>query len=60
LSSFRIALGRALRAGRDGNAAISGRGAEQRVPSEQRQSPELPGELYDSFHLRPAPRRAAE
>lgn len=50
---------RALRAGRDGNAATPSCGAKQGVLSEQWQRPEL----YDSFYPRqipPAPRRAAE
>jgi len=50
---------RALRAGRDGNAATPGCGAKQGVLSEQWQRPEL----YDSFYPRraaPAARHAAE
>lgn len=50
---------RALRAGRDGNAATPNCGAKQGVLSEQWQRPEL----YDSFYPgqpAPAPRQAAE
>jgi hypothetical protein len=46
---------RALRAGRDGDAATPSCGAKQGVLSEQWQRPEL----YDTFYPRPL-RRAAE
>jgi predicted amidohydrolase len=46
---------RALRAGRDGDAATPNCGAKQGVLSEQWQRPEL----YDSFHPRPAAAREA-